>query len=392
MSTNLAQLIGGPCLIQYAGSTFRSKADVKLELTLETYDIVTDLYGLVDKRVSGQPVKISFIPEGRFADLAVLFPYLSAPLGSLITPVYTVGAVDTAGDTIGVAQTALAAGTPVSFGTTGTMIGGLTAATLYYLGADAAGVRHVHLTAAAAIAGTGAIDLTTAGTGTIKFVVQQALVIIGNDGQRVTFYNAAVTKMPTINGASLKTLWDGGVEFEAFPKNGVPWSTANSFFTIDTAAFADAGFNDSDLITQPYQGSWGNAPWDTFYTKAGFVISNTLSLEPVEDDASGVLTRRISSLSFTAKAQPLGPDLPALVAALTLQGAGAVRGRSLAGANLNISATGVYMRLYAAALVGGPAQWATKLDRIGELTWQATRTFTGGAPNPLFYIGSVAPS
>lgn len=390
MSTNLATIIGGPCLVQYKGETFRSKGDVSVNLSLETFDIVTDLYGAVDKRVSGQPVTVSFAPEGRFASLAVLFPYLAAAIGSLITPRHLCGAVVAADDTIAVADTDLPAGTPVSFGVIGTMPAGITAATLYYLSADAAGLRTVHASSAAAIAGTGKIDLTDAGTGTLSFIEQWPLVIVGNDGTRATFHNAAVSKMPTLSLKSTETLW-GDVEFECFPKNGVAWVTANSLYTIDAASFSDSGFDPADIITQPYSGAWGSSPWDAFFTKAGWVIDNTLSLEAIEDDASGVISRRIASIGFTAKAQPEGPDLAAMLAALTLQGAGSVRGRSLSGENLDITGTGVFVRLYAAALTGGPAQWSSKNDRIGELTWAANRTFTGGAANPLLFIGASSP-
>lgn len=390
MSTNLATIIGGPCLISYDGATFRSKGDVKLDPTFDTFAIENDLYGPVDVRVGDQPLKVTFTPEGRFADLSVLFPYLTAALGSLITPVYTCGAVDATGNTVAVAATTLAAGTPVSFGTTGTMPTGLTAATLYYLSANAAGLRTIHLTAAAAIAGTGAIDITAIGDGTLRFVVQKALVILANDGTRLTLHNVALTKMPSIAARRKETLW-GEVEFEAFVKNGVARTTANSVLTEDTATFEDTGFDPADIITQPYSLTWGAAPWAGIYTKNGFSIEPTLNLAAVEDDASGILTRRLVSVGFTAKAQPMGIDFAALRAKLNLDGASAILGRSLAGDNLNIEGTDVYMRLYAAALVGGPAQWKTDLERTGELTWQATRTFTGGAANPLFYIGAAAP-
>lgn len=391
MSTNLATIIGGPCLVQYKGSTFRSKGDVKLSLELESFDVIVDLYQAVDKRVSGQPVKVAFTPEGRFEDLAVLFPYLAAALGSLITPVHVCGAVVAAANTIAVASTALAVGTPVSFGTTGTMPAGLTAATLYYLSANAGGVRTIHTSAADAATAANPVDITNAGTGTLSFVEQWALVIIGNDGTRLTLHNAAVTKMPTITARSTETLW-GEVEIEGFAKNGVAWSTAASIYTLDTATFADSGFDPADILTQPHAGTWGAAPWSGFYTKNGWQIEPSLSLEAVEDDASGVITRRIAGLGFTAKGEPMGIGLADLMTKLTLQGAGAVRGRSLAVADLNIQGDGVYMRLYAAALMGGPAQWGTKLNRIGELTWAATRTFTAGVPNPLFHIGAAAPA
>lgn len=390
MSTNLATIIGGPCLLSYDGATFRSKGDVKLDPTIDTFVIENDLYGPVDLRVGDQPLKVTFTPEGRFADLSVLFPYLSADLGSLITPIYTCGAVVAAANTVAVAATTLPVATPVSFGTTGTMPGGVTAATLYYLSANAGGVRTLHTNAADAATAANPVDITSTGDGTLRFVVQKALVILGNDGTRITLHNVALTKMPTINAKSKETLW-GEVEFEAFAKNGVPRTTANSVLTEDTAAFADSGFDPADIITQPYSLTWGAAPWAAIYTKNGFTIENTLNLAVVEDDASGIISRRLVSVGFTAKAQPMGIDFATLRAKLNIDGAAAIRGRSLAGDNLNIEGTGVYMRLYAAALVGGPAQWKTDLERTGELTWQATRGFTGGAANPLFYIGAAAP-
>lgn len=391
MITNLATIIGGPCLISYRGSTFRSKGDVKLDPTIDTFTIENDLYGPVDTRAGNQLVKVSFTPEGRFANLAVLFPYNLAALGSLITPRHECGAVDATADTIAVADTSLAVGTPISFGTTDTMPTGLTAATLYYLGADVAGVRKIYTTSADAIAATSPINITAVGSGTLAFIEQWPLVILGVDGTRFTGHNSAVTKMPEIDFQSQATLW-GEVEFECFAKSGIARTTDNSVFTIDTATFADSGFAPADIITQPYSLTWGNAPWAGVYTKNGIKVSPSLNLTEVVDDLSGLLSRRISSLAFTAKATPIGPNLSAMLTALAMQGATAIRGRSMAGTALNIEGTGVYARLYAAALTGGQALWSSKADRIGELSWTANRTFTAGVANPLFYIGAAAPA
>jgi hypothetical protein len=105
----------------------------------------------------------------------------------------------------------------------------------------------------------------------------------------------------------------------------------------------------------------------------------------------GVLTRRLSGITVTARAVPMGLSESDIMTKLLLQGAGAARGRSLSGANLEISATGFWVRLYGAALRGGPQLFGTKSDRIGELTWVATRTFATGVPNPLFFVGTANP-
>ena len=74
----------------------------------------------------------------------------------------------------------------------------------------------------------------------------------------------------------------------------------------------------------------------------------------------------------------------------------AARGRSLAtyGNNLNLSAVAgnLGVKLFNAALRGGPEMFSSKLDRVGELTWVATRTYNAGVPQPLFYVGAQAVS
>jgi len=390
-ATNVARIIGGPCLITRKGVTFRTKSDVKLLPLITTFAIANDLYGEVQQRAGNQEQKVTFTPEGLFEGLEVLYPYLESALGSLITPVWLCGAVVFADDTIAVANTDLPAGTPISFGTTGTMPTGITAATLYYLGANVGGLRKVYATAADAIAATSPINLTANGTGQLSFVEQHELVIHGNDGTRVTCHNAALTKMPSFNGKSTDTMW-GEVEFEAFTKNGVPRTDANSVLTEDTAPFVDSGFDPDDILTQPLKISWGASPWADLYTKDGLTIEPSLDLAEVSDDLNGILTRRIVKLGFTMKAQPQGIDFATLRAKLNIDGAGAVRGRSLAGDDLDIEGDGVFLRLYAASLEAGTVQWKTDLDRVGELTWKANRTFSGGAAVPLFYIGTEAPA
>jgi hypothetical protein len=46
--------------------------------------------------------------------------------------------------------------------------------------------------------------------------------------------------------------------------------------------------------------------------------------------------------------------------------------------------------IYGAALKNGPQSYGSGTDRLGQLDWAATRTFTAGAPNPLFALGTVS--
>ena len=118
-----------------------------------------------------------------------------------------------------------------------------------------------------------------------------------------------------------------------------------------------------------------------------------MTLTPRVVDNVGHIADRLSNLVVTAKAIPVGIQVSDLANALYLQGVNASRGRSLAafGNNLLLSAVSNNLgcKLYNAALRGGPGQWSNKLDRVGELTWVATRSFGSTGPNPLFAIGNT---
>lgn len=227
---------------------------------------------------------------------------------------------------------------------------------------------------------------------TITSDPNKALDIHTFAGKKLTFHNAALTKMPNIKGSAVETLL-GEVEFEAFVKNNTAWSAANSRYTIATEALVDASFDPANILTQAYTVGWGAvAPWDAMSTKKGVDVDFSLALEPIETDADGIVSRRLSGLEVSVKCQPMGITEADMLNKLLFQGAGAVRGRSLSGDDLNVSAAGVYVRVYGAALKGGPQSFSSKEDRIGELEWMATRTFVAGAPNPLFFVGTEAPA
>jgi hypothetical protein len=393
MSQKVAFIIGGPALVQYRGASFYSQGDISVQALLETFPVVVDRFQEVDQRVREQPIKIQFTPAGEWENLAVLYPYASTILGELITPVRTFGTVTAAADTIQIVAHGLPAGSAIRPSSSGTLPAGLTALALYYVNVVDADTIKLYDTYAHAIAGgaTGLVDITGTGSGTHKLVVNEPLTIHPFDGQeKIVFHNAAVTAMPNTGVSTTKTLL-GQVEFEAFLKEGANWSDANSRFTISNASLTDTTFDPASILTQAATMAWGSAPWDSFSTKNGVVVSYALTLEPIMTDTDGILTRRFAGLTVQAKAQPMGLSAADLTTKMLLQDTGAKRGRSLSGSDLNISATNFYTRLYGAALVGGPLGYGSKTDRIGELTWQATRTFSSGVPNPLFFVGTSAP-
>jgi hypothetical protein len=401
MPVNVATIFGGPALAIRRAARFYSKSDIRLTSSKETFTIEVDRFGPVDERVRDEILKAAFTPAGEFEALGELWPYAGTLLGSLVTPQsQAIEAINTTSNEVTITGHGLSTGDAVlvHVATGGTLpalgSGALSPSTVYYVAKVDADTFTLHPTYADAIAGppaTNPIDFTDDGTGTVYVDRDHPLVLHTFDGKKLTLHNAAVTRMPGLRLSSVESII-GDVEFEAFLRNGFDWTNAAARLTIEEAALSDTSFDPAGIITQPYSGAWGaTAPWNSFQTKDGFKIDFDLQLEPVQCDGLGTISRRLKSLAVTVKATPLGISESQLITKLLVQGAGASRGRSLAGDDLVITGTGVYVAIRGAALTEGPQSFGSGTDRVGELTWKATRTFTGGAPNDLFYIGTAAP-
>jgi hypothetical protein len=399
MAVNNATILGGPALVQFKGATFYSKGNITLTNNKQTFNIDTDRFGKVDERVSDEELKVSFEPAGEFENLSVLWPYASTALGSLITPQsQAVSALNTTSDQLTVTGHGLSTGAAVlvHMSTGGTLPAAspsLSQTTTYYVRAVDANTLQLHDTEAHASANTDKVNFSDSGTGTLYIDADYACVIHTFSGVKLTLYNAAVTRMPSLNLSAVKTII-GAVELEAFVKNGVDITAAGSRWAISNTALSDTSFDPANILTQAYTAAWGSSPWDSFQTKDGFVVDFNLGLEAVMTDALGTRTRRLSSLEVTARGTPAGIDENQLLTKLLLQDTGSGRGRSLSGSNLLISGAGsnAYVQLYGAALKQAGMNFSAGLERMAELTWFATRTFATGTPNPLFYVGATAPA
>lgn len=390
MGQLLNQIIGGPALINYRGATIRSKGDINLSTNLETFPIETGILGQVDERTKDVPTTIKFVPDGEWSNLGVLYPYATLAFGELITPVRTIGNI--AGNAANVPSHPFLSGDavyPNVFGS-GTITVGLTASVLVYVHSVSADAVSFHTNRSDAVAGTNPIAISN-GTGSTAIVVNNPLTIQTVAGKLLTFFNCAVAKMPNIFATTVNTLTEE-VEFESFLRNGADWNDPTARFSIVSNPWPGDSLNPATILTQPVVASWGAAvPWSSFNTKLGFKINFAMTLTPYEVDNVGLLSRRFSNLVVTAKATPIGITEDQLAAVTYSQGTGAARGRSLSafGNDLNLSGAGFYARLYQAALKSEvPQLFSLKEDRTGELTWVATRTFNGGQPNPLFYVGN----
>lgn len=399
MSINAATILGGPALVTHRGATFYSKGNIALASQDETFQLEADRFGVVEERVSEQPLSVEFEPAGEWESLAVLWPYASTLLGSLISPQsLLVSAINTTTEQLTVTAHGLATADAVMVhvetgGTLPTSTPALSQSTRYYVRVVDANTVTLHPTASDATGNLNAINFSAAGTGNFYLDRDHPLVIHTFAGIKLTLFNAAVVQMPAIRGSAVNTLI-GPVRFEAFLQNGGEWSDTDARWKIESAALSDTTFDPANIKTLPLTAAWGSvAPWDNFDTAAGWNVEFPLELAPVSSDRHGVRTRRLVRVGANATARPIGIDENQILTKRLLQGATNARGRSYGVSDhLNLTASGVYIRLYGAALTRSGINYSSRELRPGELQWVAQRTFTGGAPNAMFFVGTAAPS
>jgi len=219
------------------------------------------------------------------------------------------------------------------------------------------------------------------------------LVIHTKAGKELTYKAAALTQMPSIILSTTKTLL-GPMKFTCIGADNEAWSAAAHRVAIADLAFSDTSFDPANILTQPYAVAWGSTPpWDAIETEEGITIETDMQLEPVPTDSFGTVDMTLAGLSVSARFKPVGVNEQQITDLMKIQGTGAARGSSLnANSNdLNIIGTGVYVRIYKASPNGGGLAFGNATLRAGELEFVATRSFTAGAADPLFYVGTGAP-
>jgi hypothetical protein len=398
MPTNLATLLsGGPAKVTFGGATMLTKNGINADPSLDLFDIEVDTYGVVAQGVSNANIVLPFTPAGVWGDTGSLFRCLRQKVGDFIVPVMPIATVDPVTDQIEVLGHVFESGDSVYIALIiagGTIPPGLDAATLYYAHKVDADNVTLHGTRADSLTGDNPVDITGAGAGDLALVQEQPLVVHTKRGKRITFHNVGLVEPPTLDPGATRTVF-GEARFEVFRRHGKSWADANSLFTIENAAYVDEAFDPVNLAPKVFAASWGaTAPWTNMSTELGFRFATGIALTEKGNDEEGILNRQIDRIEPAVRFVPVGIMEEHIWAALRLQGAGTGRGQlTSSGAQvLNLSATGAYIRLYAAQLREGPTRFNRKDYRAGELEFAATQSFTGGVPNPLAFVGNAAPA
>jgi hypothetical protein len=207
---------------------------------------------------------------------------------------------------------------------------------------------------------------------------------------KLTFVNVAITKLPTLTLSTSETIF-GEVECMAIIGKNLSPHLSSSYYVATTEAYpGDTGFDPDNILTLAYQTAWGGiAPWDSFETRGGWVITPNITVEPETANALGTFDYKLTDVEVTAVAQPLGVTHTDVLGKMGLSGH-LGKSRLPDGDNLNISATGVYIRVNNALIDSGPTTFGTS-PLVGEVTWKATRTFTDGVPDPLLIVATEDP-
>lgn len=213
------------------------------------------------------------------------------------------------------------------------------------------------------------------------------LVISSRAGTKVTFHNAALSKIPDLLLSPVKTAF-GQAEFTALLANGKLPTDDDSFFEVESAAYADGEPGRTGLSGCHYEGTWGDLSIPD--TQDGWTVSFELQLDPVTTDSQGTIDYTFGGLTVRASCTPLGLSESQILAALPILSG---RGASTATANdLVISAPspGLTVTLKSAALVTGPLAWGATTLRAGQIGFVAHRAVSSGTLGALYSVAQTA--
>lgn len=220
--------------------------------------------------------------------------------------------------------------------------------------------------------------------------MDKPLVISSRAGTKVTFYNAALSKIPDLILSPVKTAF-GSAEFTALLANGKLPTDSNSFFNVETAAYVDGEPGRTGLSGCHYTGTWGTGQGVLSIpdTLDGWTVNFELQLDPVTTDSQGTIDYTLGGLTVRASCTPLGLSEQQILAALPILSG---RGASTATAkDLVIAAPnpGLTVTLKSAALVTGPLAWGATTLRAGQIGFIAHRAVSSGTLGALYSVAQT---
>jgi hypothetical protein len=212
------------------------------------------------------------------------------------------------------------------------------------------------------------------------------LVITAADAT-YTINNAAVTQMPSIRCSANNTAF-GTVQFTGLLELGGDPSALADYYAVAGGGAIGTAFDPAKIITAPYQATLGAI--GPFFSEAGFEISFDLSLNPVTVDGIGTVDMSLQNLGATITCIPTGLAESAFDAFFGSLDAGEDLASSAFGI-VTATVGGLDFDCAAVQLIDLQKRFSPTDNRLGQLTLAAKRTFSAGAPQPLFTVAAVTP-
>jgi hypothetical protein len=233
--------------------------------------------------------------------------------------------------------------------------------------------------------------------GASVFGADTTLTINTVDGYQYVFTAAANTTKSQVVRLGIKETLFGPMEFTAIYGVGKSPTDSDALYTRSEVSYpGDTGFAISDIVKQAYDLEWDgkSAPWDAFASRNDITLKIDTTLSQDTNQSHGIFDFVFEGMQVSATFEPDGPTIDDALDEAKLQGSGAALGRAITsnGADLNISGTGLYIRLYNAALINPKERHSAKDRRLGEVEFRASRGVDTGTMTPLIYVGASAPA
>ena len=212
------------------------------------------------------------------------------------------------------------------------------------------------------------------------------LYVQGDNGDYITYTNAAVTKVSDLYLGVDSELFAADVEFTALIGNANNPEDSGAYHTRGTNAYSDAtaNFAKTNYKRVRFTAAWGSLTGFTTITpQKGIKCSWAADLKPVVVDGLGTRDMSIGDDGVIAQMKliPVGPT----IAQLKANSQEETRHGTLASAlSADLTATGdgghPLVTLKNAYLMDNGLVFDSVDLRVGEATWETTRGFSSGVP------------
>ena len=211
-------------------------------------------------------------------------------------------------------------------------------------------------------------------------------VVHSISGDKYTFAHAAISKMPSLMLSATAPAF-GDMSILCLGKPNVDPQTDEARIKVESAAFDNADFDPTKIISPGYTAAFGLTPYDAIESEDGFTFEPVMSLKPQSVNRFGQIGAKLTDLVATVRFIPVGLTGAQLITLGKYDGAtGLIPGQNIAtDTDLVISGTGLSVTLHNAGVAEDALRFGEP-QRLGEVMFVAKRAFTDGVADALWII------